>query len=110
MPAKKVKKIRLSFKKEPQQTGLAGVGNPYSSTHIKIDGFKVGTISPPNWSSKDNLWTISLAIANPDKESNCEFKWIFLKKRPENEPDARVWLKEFIQPLTEKYDLYSFTD
>lgn len=95
----------LSFKKEARKTGLAGVGYPHPSTIIKFNKRECGRIAAPNWQTKDSLWRVRLA-----KVEGSRFKWVTLKKTFATEPEARGWLKENWQKITEQIELYLFED
>lgn len=94
-------KIKLSFKKEKPETGLASIGNPYPATQVKIDKKVVGMIYPPTWRSKDNLWHVRFSVKNNDN-----FHWITLKKRFDSEPEAREFIKTHIEAIVATYTLH----
>lgn len=96
--------IKLSFKKQAKETGLSGVGNPYPATDIKVNKRICGYISPPNWTTKDNLWCIKFAV-----NTESSWGWRVSKRRFESEPEAREYLKNNLQIL-EKLDLFYFDD
>ena len=80
---------RLTFTKEPCETGLSAVAHPYGrSTVIKLDGKQCGTIAAPHWSSTDSLWSVRFAVKTADN-----WKWVTVKERFATEPDARAWVK-----------------
>lgn len=83
----------FTFKKEPCETGLAGVGNPNPSTIIKLKKRQVGSINGPNWNSDDDKWHVRLIIKD-EKEEYCGWKWVKLKVTFDDEPSARVYLNE----------------
>lgn len=97
--------MKLSFKKQPKETGLAGVGYPYQSVLIKADKLEVGLISAPNWRSKDSLWTIRLA-----KKKDHSFVWITLKFKGENEDECRQYLKDNWEAICKEIPLHQFKD
>lgn len=82
---------KFTFKKEKPQTGLASVGNPNPDTIIKLDRMQVGSIVAPWWSSEDNKWAVRLIQA---VEGDQEFRWVTLKKRFDEEPEARQYLND----------------
>jgi hypothetical protein len=100
--------MKLSFKKQPRETGLAGVGYPHPNTSIKIDGKKVGEISAPTWMSKDDLWHIMFMVKKSklDNNPNCDWRWIFLKKGFDTEIEGRNFIKENIMKIAEKYTFH----
>ena len=99
--------MRLTFKKHKKETGLAACSEPYPPTDIKVDGLVVGTVSPPHWSHNDGMWRVRFAIKSKDK---CRFKWITMKTKHPNEPEARVWCNIFMPKVIEKYNLYTFEE
>lgn len=66
-------KEKFTFKKEPRETGLAGVGNPNPDTRIKHNKKVVGCITGPNWMSKDNKWTVRFQV--DEKEEGKGWRW-----------------------------------
>jgi hypothetical protein len=103
-------KIKLSFKKDPNPTGLSSVGNPHPNTNIKINKKVVGTIYGPTWRSEKHTWKICLSIEKnyimEDGNPNCTWKNVVLKVDFETEKDARIWLKENIDRLNNKYKFH----
>jgi len=95
--------MKLSFKKQPKETGLATVGNPYQSVDIKADKKLVGTIYAPNWRTKDNLWSIGFMVIDTEKHSG--WKWVTLKFKGETEQECRDWLKENWEEIQAKLPL-----
>ena len=85
---------RLSFRKEPRTTGLAGIGEPYPDTKIKMDGMIVGTIGAPNWNTKDNCWSLWFMIYGDTGNPNCNWSNRRMKPRFATEPEARQWVKD----------------
>jgi hypothetical protein len=83
----------FTFKKEPRETGLASIGAGDPNTLIKLEKKEVGYISGPNWQSKDNLWRIRLMKIDKE-EKHCGWKWVTLAAKFDDEPSARVYLKE----------------
>jgi hypothetical protein len=106
--------MKLSFKKQPKNTGLSAIGNPFSVTDIKIDGKRVGLIDPPNWSSKNKGWIIRFVVRkndiNEDGNPNCTWRWITLVGEYKNEELAREYLKENIGVIAAKFNLCSVED
>jgi hypothetical protein len=89
---------RLTFKREPCETGLAGVGNPYPDVTVKHNKQKIGIINAPNWQTKDHKWWIQIAVEKKDfvktPESPCPWKWITVKARFDSEEDARQYVTD----------------
>lgn len=85
---------RFTFKKEPRETGLSGVACPYPNTRIKLGGKLVGTIYAPDWTTKDNKWSVQFMIQyEAGSTAPCEFRWATLKKRFDSEPEAREYVQ-----------------
>lgn len=98
--------MKVSFKKEKPETGLAAVGSPYPNTQIKGDKLVVGFIYAPTWHSKDDKWSLSFALKN--EENACQFGWVKLKARFDTEKEARDFVKKHWGLIEEKYDLFQF--
>jgi hypothetical protein len=81
-------KNKFTFKKEQKETGLRSVDNPYPNTTIKHNRKRVGTIYAPNWTTKDNKWTIGLMADKGDGT----WEWAFIKFRFDSEVKAREFL------------------
>lgn len=95
---------QFTFKYQPQTTGLAGVGFPKRSVDIKFDGKICGTITAPNWQTKDNLYRIRLTVK--DGNNHPGWKWIQLKFKDEDEKVVRAWLKEHTKDIMENFELH----
>mgnify|MGYP001571938629 CR=1 FL=1 len=101
---------KFTFKKEPKNTGLYAVGHPHPDTDIKHDKKSIGTIVAPSWQSKDSKWTIRLMVKNNlNERSNCKWKWIQLKARFDEEPEARKYVQENSEALL-KMNLHHLED
>lgn len=98
--------MKFTFRKEAPETGLRGVGNPHPPTQIKLRGEMVGTISAPNWQTKDGKWGVGLMVDDPQPE-NCGWRWVFFKARHDSEPEARAWLLENSPHIFDKYTFES---
>lgn len=105
--------MNFTFKKQPRPTGRAGIGYSNQSVDIKIDGKVCGIISAPNWSTKDNCYTIRLMTFKDDimedNNPNCSWKWITFKFKSESEQECREFLKSNYEIIVKKYNL-RFTD
>lgn len=95
------KSSKLTFKKQPRNTGLYAVGHPWSNTDIKVKKHIIGNIEAPNYTTKDNLWIIRFCIA--DSTGKCGFKWITLNKKGESEEESRNIAKEIFPVIIETY-------
>ncbi len=104
---------KLSFKKDPLVTGLAGVGAGDSTT-IKLNKKEWGSIFWGAWQSKDNRLRITLKVVKKDiiedKNPKCPWKWITLKANFENETEAREWLKTNLNKILESFTPFLFED
>jgi len=107
-----MKKISITFKRQPRATGLASIGTPYPSVDIKLNKQKFGWISPPTWRTDDNKWGIYFSIkkSEPDSNPNCDWKNVSIKTRFDTEEDARQWMVNNIERILEKYQLHFWED
>lgn len=80
--------MKFTFKKQPRETGLRSVGNPYASVDIKHNKKVVGTIAAPNWMSKDGKWVVRFM----QQDTETQWHWITLKTRFDDEAAARTFL------------------
>ena len=75
------------------------------NTDIKLSKCGVGLIGD----SHEKGWRISFAIKREKtKENPAPFRWVTLKYKPEDEKDARAFLKKHSHQIQEKYNLYLF--
>ena len=95
-------KNKFTFKKEPLQKGLSGVGNPYPDVVIKHNGLEIGSIVAPAWHN-NGTWGIRFAVVTDNG-----FEWKRILKEFESEADARKWLQESITILFKKFNFYYF--
>ena len=106
----KISKVKLSFKKGGRNTGLYAIGTPYNSTEIKINKKIVGQILPPSWNSNNKGWQVMLMIVKKDimedGNKNCVWRYITFKKEFEKEELARIWLKDNIDGIMEKWNIF----
>lgn len=80
---------KFTFKKEPRETGLRGVGNS-PSTQIKLEGKVVGSIDPPHWSDANFCYKVRFAIVQePTKDDPCPFAWATLRAQFGSESEVR---------------------
>jgi len=87
--------VKFTFKKQPKETGLASVGNPWQNVDIKHNKKIVGTIYAPNWMSKDGKWRVSVMV---ETESG-KWEWRTFKVRFDDEQSARKWVQEHAEAL-----------
>ena len=97
---------RLTFKRGPKATGLAGIGEPHAHVDVKIAGYVVGSIVPPNWRSKDSDWRVRLMVKDPARPGGWTSALLTYKAK--DEADARAWLERVDTQLRAKYDLHAF--
>ena len=90
--------MRFTFKTEKSKGKYRSF---YLDTHyIKFKKKVVGTIS-------DRDWHISLMVKKEKSEEDpSPFRWITLKRKSNSLQEAKIWLNEAINLITEKYDLY----
>lgn len=100
--------MRLTFKRQPPERGLASVGHTNRSVDIKIDKKVVGVISAPNWSTTDQKWRIRLTV--DDQTKHCGWKWIVLNIQFDDETQAREWLQNHITTIAIKFTLHPIED
>lgn len=97
--------MKITFKKEPKETGLRSVGHVDPNTNIKVGGKIIGIIEAPYWATKDHKWEVRLAVeGSPVDNPNCSWHWVQVKERFDTEPLARKWVKENLELL--KLDLH----
>lgn len=73
----------------------------YPTTHyIKMNGHQVGIIG-------DSIrFMVVKKDINEDGNSNCPWKWITLKYKPESLELAKIWLNENYDLINKSYTLY----
>ena len=102
--------LKFTFKKQKEETGLSAVGYPYPDVDIKANKKVVGYISAPNWQTKGHKWKVRFAMKKESTTASpADFKWVFAKKVFGSEADARQWIKENTEELS-NLDLYYFED
>jgi len=98
------KKKVFTFKNDKKETGLRRIGNYNVGADVKLNGLQCAKISAPNWSSKDNLYHVMIAVTNDEGGWN----WITLKKSTATLQEMKDWLKENTEVIVEKYNLHFF--
>lgn len=93
----------FSFKKEPKETGLRSVGNPFPNTQIKYNKLYCGDIVAPTWLTPDG-WRIRFSVKDGEG-----FRWTRIKTIFEDESSAREYVKTNAEKIL-KLDLYFFED
>ena len=103
-------KNKIRFKKHPRETGLASIGAGDPDIDIKINGLICGYISHPDWTSKSGEIRIRLMVykedINEDGNINCPWRWVTLKYIPEDDSQAREFLKNNVDKIVENLNLY----
>lgn len=95
--------MKLSFKKQPKETGLRAVGNYNVAVDIKGDKKIVGWIQPKSW--QNEFFTVWLHV----KEGNS-FRNLQLKFRGETEEETREWIKHCWGTICTTYTLHQLED
>jgi hypothetical protein len=100
-------KNKVTFKKQPKMTGIAAIGYPYQSVDIKLNGKIFGIINSPNWQTIDNTWSVGIMVykTEPDKNPNCDWKWLYFSKKFNTEDEAREFVESNIEEMNKKYKL-----
>ena len=73
------------------------------SIYIKFKGIRCGRIQE-RFPYKISFQIIKKDI-NEDKNPNCPWKWITLKKESQSLQEAKEWLNQNIQQILERYEL-----
>lgn len=97
---------KLTFKKTPAETGLAGVARPgHLETAVKADGLVCGYLRCRV------SWKFHLAVnVIPTKELPADFKWITFKAEFATEPEARAWVQRVWLSINESHKIHRFKD
>lgn len=98
---------KFTFKKQPKATGLGAVGYTKQSIYIKLEGKICGSIDAPNWTTKDNLYSIRLMVFKdqPDSNPNCNWKWITFKFKSGNPEECKQFLNDNFLEINAKYKI-----
>jgi hypothetical protein len=100
----------LTFKKQPKETGLMGIGYPYSNVDIKWNKKIIGYIYAPTWKTKDNKWGVRFSVKKidimEDGNPNCVWRWVHLIQKFDSEELARHFIKEHINQIFEHWNIY----
>lgn len=101
-------KPKFTFKLEPKITGLASVGHCFQNSAIKFDKKVVGLISAPNWRRQGYTaaFTVKKTAEEFAESPNCEWKWIFFKKKTDTLEEIKEWLNASIETILAKYTLH----
>lgn len=103
-------KLSVTFKKGTRQTGLAGMMENDPDIAIKVNKQIVGYIHPPSYRQRTSQFGIRFTVKKPlnkvNTNPNCDWYWVFISINTTEEADARMWVKENIMKITEKYILH----
>jgi hypothetical protein len=100
--------MKLSFKKDKKETGLAGVANPFPLTFIKGDKKLVGYIHHPRFADEANKWYLMFMVKDQTQRSG--WKWITLTARFDSEEQGREFVMKHWNAITTKYSLHQQDD
>lgn len=104
-------KQNFTFKLFPKETGLAAVGHFAQSSHIKFNKKVCGTIKAPNWMTKTNDYTVSIAVKHNDPAiTHCDWHWITLNIKDPDLKVVKAWLNDKCSAILAKYTLHFFDD
>ena len=85
--------MKISFKKEPRETGLRAVGSGWR-TQIKLNGKECGYISGGHYAMRSG--EVSIRIAFVDEAESCKWKYCGIKNTCKTEKEAREVVKTFL--------------
>ncbi len=91
--------MRLTFKKEPREPGLAAIGIG-QNVKIKADGKKVGWIQA--WSWRNSNYSVWLHVKGNDGNPNCDWHNECVKNDIPDEQAARLYVKTHWEELQAK--------
>lgn len=97
----------FTFKREPRETGLRNVANPYPAVQIKLAGKRVGLIRGPNPNSGHDGWKASFMVKS---DTHPGWKWIRMAHEDATEADARAWLQRQADNIAARYKLHQQED
>lgn len=103
------KQKKFTFKNGKKATGLSAVGNHIPRADIKLNGKKVGWITPPSYLS-NKCKAFFHVKKEPTLEDPAAFENIVLKKQTESVEEMKEWLKEKTEDITAKLELYSMEE
>jgi len=105
--------MKITFKRQPRETGLYLVGHPYQDVDIKVDKKVCGYINSPSWNK--NSWDVWITVIKKDimEDGNPNCKWgnVPFKKKFSTEEEARAAVPNLIASVLKKgYQLYFSVD
>lgn len=83
--------MKFTFKLHPRETGLAGVGNPYQGSDIKLNKQIVGTIYPATW--REAHWKVSIRRLVPASPNHPSTWRNMIVSQFNTEGEAKEWIK-----------------
>lgn len=100
--------MKLTFCKQPRETGRMSVVFPHPITDIKAEGKVVGQI---RYDRERANWGVLISVAQkPTEKDPCPFRWAWLKVRAGSEAEARQVVKSQWAAIQAKYSLHQFED
>lgn len=91
-------KLRLRFKLEAKETGLARVCQGPRSAYFWIENKEVGRID-----YSDAGWRVNLRASNePTDEWPAKWEWIRFKRVFDSRDDAKTWVRENVAAIWER--------
>lgn len=98
--------MKLSFKKVPRSSGLAGMGEA-DSCEILADKCVVGSISGGHWRSTDSKYRVMFKVAREKtQEDPCAFKWIVMKSVFDTMDAAKIAIRQSWSKICERHKLF----
>lgn len=93
---------KITFKKEPKETGLARVARPHSATTIKQDGKMIGSLAPPSMYNNFIGWRVCIRAK---QEAHPGWRNVCFNAAQPSEPDARAWFLKNFAAICKKYEI-----
>lgn len=91
-------KLRLRFKLEAKETGLARVCQGPRSAAFWIENKEVGRIDESNTG-----WAVNLKVpSEATEERPADWKWARFKRRFDTRDEAKAWVRENVVGLWEQ--------
>lgn len=91
-------KLRLRFKLEAKETGLARVCQGLRSAAFWIENKEVGSIDDSNTG-----WVVNLKVPTEDTDERpVSWKWVRFKRRFDTRDEAKAWVRENVVGLWER--------
>jgi hypothetical protein len=103
---KSKKELKVTFKKHPKPTGLAGVGWGWY-TDGKVQGKICAHMSGGGARSKGVR--IQVAVTQePTQNDPAPFRWIMVENDCKTEADARIVVQKAVNNIAQEHELYFF--